>query len=156
MQFMPPTDPTHFPGDIADDPKALAAVKRALKSEGVDADRALLVLIATLVVRHIEWTRRHMKGARGLPPWSPGNERLNALTAAMDALHQCNATDTQAMGGRAFDTSPIPGVPGKDARNVRRLLMRLLAECQFIGEAKLGLDKDDDDDPPTHMRLVRD
>jgi hypothetical protein len=35
-------------------------------------------------------------------------------------------------------------------------LIHILTECQFAAEHVVGLDKDDDDDEPPRMRLVKD
>ena len=122
-------------------------LRRELDENGVDAERALAVLVDTIVARHVDCAMR-MYGKR--PKWTPGNERLNALTAAIDALFQHSVVDGQT----TFDTSPLPDRPDDDPVNVRRMLIRLLTQIQFAAEARAGL-HEDDDEPPT-MRLVTD
>jgi hypothetical protein len=122
-------------------------LQRELDENGVDAERALAVLIDTIVERHVDCAMR-MYGKR--PKWTPGNERLNALTAAIDALFQ----QSTLPGQTTFDTSPRPDLPDDDAINVRRMLIRLLGQIQFAAEKRAGLNEDDDE--PPKMRLVRD
>jgi hypothetical protein len=122
-------------------------LQRELDENGVDAERALAVLIDTIVARHVDCAMR-MYGKR--PKWTPGNERLNALTAAIDSLFQQSVVEGQT----TFDTSPRPDLADDDAINVRRMLIRLLGQIQFAAERRAGLNEDDDE--PPKMRLVRD
>jgi hypothetical protein len=122
-------------------------IRRELDENGVDAERALAVLIETIVARHVDCEMRKL-GRR--PKWTPGNERLNALTAAIDALFQQSILP----GQKTFDTSPHPDLPADDPVNVRRMLIRLLGQIQFATEHREGLHEDEDEPPP--MRLVRD
>ena len=122
-------------------------IQRELDENGIDAERALAVLIDTIVARHVDCAMR-MYGKR--PKWTPGNERLNALTAAIDALFQQSLVEGQT----TFDTSPRPDLPDDDAINVRRMLIRLLGQIQFAAEHRAGLHEEDDE--PPKMRLVRD
>jgi hypothetical protein len=124
-------------------------IQRELDENGVDAERALAVLIDTIVARHVDCAMR-MYGKR--EKWKPGNERLNALTAAIDSLFQQSVVEGQT----TFDTSPRPDLPDDDAINVRRMLIRLLTQVQFAAEARAGLHDEDDDDEPPRMRLVTD
>jgi hypothetical protein len=137
-------------GDTSDEPVESdeEIIQRELDENGVDAERALAVLIDTIVARHVDCAMR-MYGKR--PKWTPGNERLNALTAAIDALFQQSTLPGQA----TFDTSPRSDLPDDDAINVRRMLIRLLGQIQFAAEKRAGLGDDDDDEPPK-MRLVTD
>ena len=127
-----------------------AIIRRELDEYDVDAERALAVLVGTLVARHLDCEMRK-RGRK--TPWGPGQERTNALTAAMDALFQHSRGDQQT-----FDSAPHPGLPADDAVNVRRLLMRLLVQCQVLAERQAGLthDEDGDDDGRPQMRLVTD
>jgi len=128
-------------------------IRRELDQSDVDAERALAVLLATLVGRHVDCERRkrdHLR--RPLAP-QPGQDRPDALTAAMDALHQGAHRDSST-----FDVAPRPDLAADDAINVQRMLMRVLIQCQLAAERRAGLvdDDDDDDDAPPRMRLVND
>src|SRR5690348_7816267 len=85
-------------------------LRRELDENGVDAERVLAVLIDTIVARHVDCAMR-MYGKR--PKWTPGNERLNALTAAIDALFQ----QSTLPGQTTFDTSPRPELSADDPVN---------------------------------------
>ena len=122
-------------------------IRRELEECDVDAERALEVLAATLVARHLDCELRK-RGGR--PPWGPGQERVNALTGAMDALHQLSCVP----GQQTFDYSPVPDLPAHDAVNVRRMLFRLLGQLQFAAETRAGMGGDDE--PRPWMRLVTD
>ena len=135
-------------------------IQRELEESDVDAERALVVLVGTLVKRHLDCERRKLERQRHpARQWGPPGKQLppeqdrpNALTAAMDALFQ-----NSRGGEQTFDSSPRPDLPAGDEVNVRRMLMRLLVQCQFLAERQAGMtdeDGDDDDGPPTHMRLV--
>jgi hypothetical protein len=128
-----------------DGDEASKLVRRVLKRNGLDATRALAVLAQTLANRHVDCELRKL-GKR--PAWTPGNERLNALIATMDALHQAGGTRA-SFGGAQFSNP-------QEARETAELaaLMQLLTEFQFAAEKGTGLDKDDDE-PPV-MRLVTD
>jgi hypothetical protein len=114
------------------------ALQQVLAEERLDAEQVLAVLVRTLVDRHVDCALRKL-GRR--PAWTPGNERANALVAAMDALHEARHRDAQTAPQRA---------------GIQQTLFRMLTVCQMAAEHAAGLDRDDDDDPPTHMRLVRD
>lgn len=122
-------------------------IRRELEENDVDPERALAVLIQTLVARHVDVQLRR-RGGR--PPWGPGQERVNALTGAMDALHELSCVP----GQQSFDYSRVPELPPGDAVNVRRLLFRLLGQVQFAAERDAGLTGDDE--PRPWMRLVTD
>jgi hypothetical protein len=133
-------------GEEADTDEAI--IQRELDEDDVDAERALVVLVGTLVTRHMDCELRKL-GLR--EPW-PGADRTNALVAAMDALFQYSRADEQTFGAQ-----PHPELPADDAVNVRRMLMRVLTQCQFLAERQAGIAGDDDDDkPPPMMRLVTD
>lgn len=130
-------------------------IRRELDEGEIDAERALAVLAATLVDRHVDCERRkrERERRRGIGP--PAQDRPDALTAAMDALHE-----RAHRGSTTFDITPRPDLPADDAINVQRLLMRLLTQLQWLAERRAGLiaddeDDEDDDDGPPKMRLVR-
>jgi hypothetical protein len=114
------------------------ALRNALEDEGLDAEEVLAVLVRTLADRHVDV---EMRKRRRRPAWTPGNERTDALVAAMDALHEAGHRDAQAAPRRA---------------ELQRTLFRVLTVCMTAAQRAAGLDRDDDDDPPTQMRLVRD
>ena len=128
-------------------------IRRELDEGDIDAERALAVLLDTLVARHVNCERRRREGERRPLAPQPGQDRPNALTAAMDALHQ-----GAHKGSTSFDIAPRPDLPADDAINVQRLLMRLLTQLQWSAERRAGLiddEDDDDDDGRPRMRLVR-
>ena len=143
-------------------------VRRVLDEECLDAEEALVVLVRTIVNRHIDVSLRKA-GLR--EPFTPGNERLNALTAVMDALHEWGHRNPAVPAADEFelptvdappsDAPPVDPVtaalPGANSgpRSVQQLLMQMLTGCQFAAERGTGLDKDDDE-PLGHMRLVTD
>jgi hypothetical protein len=134
-------------GGVADAETRL--VKRVMKENGgLDPARALAVLARTLVERHVDCELRK-RGKR--PAWTPGNERTNALTAALDAIFQAKAARTGTLGAAPRNQFAPPD-PEADALQA---LIQLLLQCQIAAEHKLGMDKDDDDDRPM-MRLVTD
>src|SRR3954471_1971295 len=115
---------------------AAEIVSRVLDEHDVDAEHALLVLVKTLVLRHVDCELRKM-GRRDA--WTPGNERLNALTAAFDALYE----NIHRHEGFRFAGPNQPhekagdaeGLEGADERTaVRRALAHMLTECQFLAE----------------------
>ncbi len=118
--------------------KAQAAiVRRRLKEEGMEAQTLLDVLVQTLTRRHCDCEREKL----GRPiPSHGGQPRRNALIATQDALHE--------LKGRNAEDEP-------EMAKVQEILFRLLTECQFAAEKKTGLDVDPDE-PPGHMRMVRD
>lgn len=126
-------------------------IRRELDESGVDGERALAVLVGTLVARHMDCALR--QGSRG-PARGPGQERPNALVAAMDALFQ-HSRGPGALG-QTFDSAPRADLAPDDAINVRRMLMRVLSRCQFLAEGQTIMDGDDDDDGRPRMRIVRD
>jgi hypothetical protein len=140
-------------------------VKRVLKQDKLDAHRALAVLAAAMVGRHVDVElRKYGKKEK----WSPGNERTNALVASMDALFESKhrvvpmhvdprdpAAPTQFGPRPASKPMPTPDDLARAA--ACQTIIQLLTECQFAVEHKLGLDKDDEpDDEPPRMRLVTD
>ena len=116
------------------------ALWQALAENDLDAEEVLTLLVRTLADRHVDVQLRKL-GRR--PRWTPGNERLDAMVAAMDALHEFSGRDAQAQPQRA---------------ELQQTLFRVLGICMLAAQHAAGLDKDDDDDaqPPTHMRLVTD
>lgn len=114
-------------------------VSRVLGEEDLDPAEVLEVLVRTLVDRHVDVELRK-RGKR--TPYTRGNERLNALTATLDALHESKS--------RA-DGQPDP----EGMQPLRQALWQILLCSQMVAERGTGLDRDDDE-PPTHMRLVRD
>ena len=134
----PPAEPVETDEEI---------IQRELEECDVDPERALEVLMSTLVARHIDIELRKRGGK---PPWTAGQERANALVPAMDALHQLSAVPGQT----TFDYSRHPDLPASDAVNVRRMLFRLLGQLQFAAEKRAGMYGDDE--PRQWMRLVRD
>ena len=123
-----------------------AIVSRVLEENDLDAGHALLILVRTLVARHVDCELRKM-GRRDA--WTPGNERMNALTAAFDALYEtkCKMEEAAKRGeakpGDEFDLEVI------------RSLNQMLAGCQFSGERKANIIDDDGEERPI-MRLVTD
>jgi hypothetical protein len=63
------------------------------------------------------------------------------MVAAMDALHEFGHRNAQDAPKRA---------------EMQRTLFRALSMCMAAAQHAAGLDKDDDDEPPSHMRLVTD
>jgi hypothetical protein len=115
------------------------ALRNALQDEGMEGEEVLAVLVRTLADRHVDV---EMRKRRRRPAWTPGNERTDALVAAMDALHEFGHRDAQTAPRRA---------------QAQQTLFRVLTVCMMAAQRAAGLDRDDDgDDPPTQMRLVRD
>ena len=116
------------------------ALRNVLEEEGLDAEEVLAVLVRTLADRHVDV---EVRKRRRRPAWTPGNERTDALVAAMDALHEFGHRDAQTAPRRA---------------EVQQTLFRVLTVCMTAAQHAAGLDRDDDsdDDPPSHLRLVRD
>jgi hypothetical protein len=114
-----------------------AALREVLAEEDLDAEEVLAVLVRTLADRHVDVGLRRA-GRR--PAWTPGNERTDAMVATMDALHE-------------FGNRDAPDVPRR--AEMQRTLFRALSMCMAAAQHAAGLDRDDDD-PPTHMRLVTD
>ena len=73
-------------------------------------------------------------------PDARGQPRVNSLVATQDALHEGSL--------RNVDDEP-------ELAAMQKMLFGLLTDCQFAGEKRAGLDKDEDE-PPTHMKLVTD
>ena len=113
-----------------------AIVRRRLGEERVDAETVLNALVQTLVKRHVDC--QFEKLGRPIPTHG-GQPRVNALIAAMDALHE-------GQGRNAQDDPQLAAM--------QKMLFNLLGECQFAAEKKAGIGGDDE--PPEHMRLVRD
>lgn len=126
-------------------------IGRELFEGEIDGERALVVLLNTIVDRHVDCERRKRERERrgGIGP--PGQDRPDALVPVMDALHE-----RAHKGSTTFDITPRPDLPPDDAINVQRLLMRLLTQLQWSAERRAGLIDDDDDDGPPRMRLVKD
>ena len=66
-------------------------VKRFCKEEKLDPEKALVALIKAMNERHVDRALRK-EGVR--TPWTPGNERAEALIPTMDALHERRHGDT--------------------------------------------------------------
>jgi hypothetical protein len=113
-----------------------AIVRRRLEEEGIDALTLLNVLVQTLTKRHVDCEFEKL----GRPiPTRGGQPRRNALVATQDALHE----------GQARNAPTDPQLAA-----MQNTLFHLLTECQFAAEKQAGIDGDDE--PPGHMRLVRD
>lgn len=123
--------------ELGEELPELQIVRHFLDEHDLDAERALAVLAAALVRRHMDIELRKL-GKR--PPYTPGNERKNALVVAMDALFQAS--------GLAPGENPKPG-----ETNIPNLMFHLLGQCQFAAEERAGI-SGDDDEPPSYMRLV--
>jgi hypothetical protein len=121
-------------------------VARVLEENDLDAEHALTVLVRTLVARHVDCELRKM-GRRDA--WTPGNERLNALTAAFDALYEAKCKIEEA--AKRGEGNPSDEIEA----DVMRSLNQMLATCQFAGERKANIIDDDGEERPI-MRLVTD
>jgi hypothetical protein len=130
----------------------IEAIERVLAENDVDPQRAIEVLVRTIMVRHIDCELRKM-GRR--PAFTPGNERTNSLVALLDALFQANfkANPQGPQAPRERDPEEASG----ELTHVRQTLIQLLTTCQFLAEDREGFSEDDgsDDDRPP-MRLVTD
>ena len=133
-------------------------IKSVLREHHISAVQALAVLVGTLIDRHIDCELRKL-GRR--PAYSPGNERTNSLTAAVDALYQSGAwqrsgdEDDPRNDLRPVNDEVLSGLPPDKLPAVRQALMHLLTTCQFNAEQRAGLLDEDEDAPPV-MRLVTD
>src|SRR3954468_13307976 len=74
------------------------ALREFLEQEGMDGEAVLAVLVRTLADRHVDVQLRR-RGKR--PMWTPGNERADAMVAAMDALHEAGHRDKESAPERA-------------------------------------------------------
>jgi hypothetical protein len=110
-------------------------VRKRLKEEGIKVEDALHVLMQTLVNRHVDCELEKL--GRPLPPRG-GQPRRDSLVAAQDALDE----------GYRRKNADEPQMA-----KIQQLLMAVLTECQFAAEKRAGLNEDE---PPTHMRLVTD
>jgi hypothetical protein len=125
--------------ELGEELPELGIVRTFLEEHDLDAEQVLAVLAAALVRRHMDIELRKL-GKK--PPYTPGNERKNALVAAMDALFQASGLG--------------PGENPKEGElNISNLLFHLLGQCQFAAEERAGI-SGDDDEPPSYMRLVTD
>ena len=114
-----------------------AIVRRVLGENKLHAEQVLVVLVQTLVGRHVDCQLEKL--GRRLASHG-GQPRVNALVAAMDALHDQRWLNTQ--------TDPA-------LADVQKRLFEMLTECQFVAEEKAGIGGDDDQDPPPgRMRIV--
>ena len=116
-------------------------VQRVLDQEDMDAEQLLVVLVKTLVARHVDCELRKM-GRRDA--WTPGNERTNALVAVGDALYEAKAKMDSADGGEHRLDSVII-----------RAIQQILMAGQFCAEYRAGIIDDDGEERPI-MRLVTD
>lgn len=113
-----------------------AIVRKRLKEEGLQAETLLNVLVQTLTKRHVDCEFEKL----GRPiPTRGGQPRRNALVATQDALHE----------GHLRNSADDPKFAA-----MQNTLLGLLTDCQFAAEKTAGIDGDDE--PPGHMRLVRD
>jgi hypothetical protein len=119
------------------DQDQLAIIRKRLKEEGLEPETVLNALVRTLVKRHVDCQWEKMGRAM---PTRGGQPRVNSLVAAQDALHEGSL--------RNVDDEP-------ELAAMQKMLFGLLTDCQFAGEKRAGLDKDEDE-PPTHMKLVTD
>jgi hypothetical protein len=119
------------------DPTEAAIVRRWLKEEGLTAEEVLNALVQTLTKRHLDCEVE--KRGRAIPTRG-GQPRRNALVATQDALHEFQHRNAQ-------DEPKLA--------EMQKTLLALLTDCQFAAEKRAGLDTDDDN-PPSHMRLVTD
>ncbi len=142
-------------------------VEAVLEEEDVSPEEALAELVRLLAARHVDIELRK-RGRR--PAFTPGNERLNALTAAFDAVHEARARNEQAAeahaqgkkpnatdvrpGTRPDDPALVDPALARDLANLQRVLTRLLMDAQIEAERNAGLDHDVDN-PPPFMRLVK-
>jgi hypothetical protein len=62
------------------------------REEKLPIERALLGLVRAMAQRHMD---RELRKEGALPPFTPGNERADALVPLMDALHQRRFGDTR-------------------------------------------------------------
>ncbi len=120
-----------------DDEPVERALRDVLAEEDLDAEEVLAVLVRTIADRHVDVSLRRA-GRR--PAFTPGNERTDAMVATMDALHEFGHRNAQDAPERA---------------RMQQTLFRALSMCMAAAQHAAGLDKDDDE-PPTHMRLVTD
>lgn len=67
-------------------------VRKFCREEKLDVERALAGLVRAMVDRHVD---RKLREEGALPPFTPGNERADALVPLMDALHQRRFGDTR-------------------------------------------------------------
>lgn len=124
-------------------------VREVLEENDFDAERVLVVLVETLVNRHVDCELRKY-GRRDA--WTPGNERINSLTAALDALHQAKFILEDQIKA-APPGGPPPGAAERG--EVLRTIMQLLATSQFAAERRANLIDEDGEEKPI-MRLVTD
>ena len=121
-----------------DDEAVERALREAMDELELEPEQVLAVLVRTIADRHVD-VRLRRRGKR--PMWTPGNERTDAMVATMDALHEAGHRDKETAPQRA---------------EMQQMLFRALSMCMAAAQHAAGLDKDDDDEPPSHMRLVRD
>lgn len=112
-----------------------AIVERVLEEKGLEAQDMLVALLRAIMQRHVDCELRK-RGRRVVV----GQERPDGLVPVMDALHE----------GRGRNAQTDPTLAG-----IQNTLFEMFTECQITAEAAAGLNQDDDD-PPSHMRLVRD
>lgn len=101
-------------------------VRRFCKEEKLDPTVALVGLVRAIIERHVD---RKLREEGALPPFTPGNERHDALIPAMDALHQ-----------RRYGDTP-------EAKTYE-LLFRMLGICSILAEQRV------EEESKPKMRLV--
>src|SRR5687768_1791518 len=90
-------------------------VRRFCKEEKLAPERALVGLVRAMIERHVD---RKLREEGALPPFTPGNERADALVPLMDALHQ-----------RRYGDTP-------EAKEYE-LLFRMLGICSILAEGRV-------------------
>jgi hypothetical protein len=137
-------------------------IKRVLAESNVSADRVLAVLFGTLVDRHIDCEKKK-RALRFVPIPNPRPDSLNAV---LDALHQAKSINERIAASQAADgmeSDPnvsddafISGMISGDLARVQQVLMRMLMECQIVGERAADLEEweeanmGEEDDPEAH------
>jgi hypothetical protein len=132
-------------------------IKRVLAERGMDAERVLAGLLRTLVAWH---------AAGGMGGRADGASILDELMGRIMIAARDNAQQHQELAGEGKENDPdiddelfMDGVISGDLAMVQSVLAEVLAGCRDVAERAAGRDpdrEDDDEDGPTHMRLVRD
>lgn len=101
-------------------------VRRFCREEKLDYERALVGLVRAMLDRHVD---RKLRAEGTRKPWTPGNERADALIPLMDALHERRYGDTPEA-------------------KTNELLFRLLSCASMLAEARI------EEETKPKMRLV--
>ena len=112
-------------------------VRKRLKEEGLEAQTLLDALVQTLTKRHVDC--EYEKKGRPMPT-RRGTAKAQFAGRGEDALDEFKRRNAQ---------------DDPEMAKLQEILFGLLIDCQFAAEKNAGLDVDPDD-PPTHMRLVKD